>query len=120
MKRVSYGGTSFLAADRVADSLLLLVAAIRDCHSVEVVELPAVGNGGERMVVQLVIGPMSEIITMSEGVPGAEVGGTEPETTEVVDYLLDRIEYLSVASQPTVFETKAVTDSLGWEDLDIP
>jgi len=124
MKRVSYGGASFLTADRVADALLLLVAAIRDHHGAEVVELPAVGNGGEPVVVQLVVGPASEIISMSEGAPGAEPGSTEPgstepDTTEVVDYLLDRIQDLSLTSPPTLFETKAEPDSLGWDDLDL-
>lgn len=116
MKRVSYDGASFLTADRIADSLLLLVAAVRDFHGVEVVELPAVGNGGEPMVVQLVIGPMSEIVTVSEGAPEAELGGTEPETTEVVEYLLDRVQDLSQTSRPTQFETKAEADSDGWDD----
>ena len=119
MKRVSYGGASFLTADRVADSLLLLVAAIRDCHGVEVVELPAVGNGGEPVVVQLVVGPASEIISVSEAAPEAELASIEPDTTEVVDYLLDRIQDLSLTSHPTLFETKAEPDSLGWDDLDL-
>lgn len=119
MKRISYSGASFLTADRVADSLLLLVAAIRDHHGAEVVELPAVGNGGEPVVVQLVVGPASEIISMSEGAPAAEPGSTEPDTTEVVDYLLDRIQNLSLNSYPTLFETKAESDSLGWDDLDL-
>ena len=88
MKRISYSGASFLTADRVADSLLLLVAAIRDHHGAEVVELPAVGIGGEPVVVQLVVGPASEIISMSEGAPGGESASTEPDTTEVVDYLV--------------------------------
>ena len=121
MKRISYGGASFLTADRVADSLLLLVAAIRDCHSAEVVELPAVGSDGEPVVVQLVVSPTSEIISMSEDAPAADPGRTEPgitelEATQVVDYLLDRIQDLSVSGSPTKFETKAEADSDGWDE----
>ena len=119
MKRISYGGASFLTADRVADSLLLLVAAIRDCHGAEMVELPAVGSDGEPVVVQLVVSPSSEIISMSEGEPGAEPAGTERDTTEVVDYLLERIQDLSASGSPTHFETKAERDSDGWDDPDI-
>ena len=143
MKRISYGGASFLTADRVADSLLLLVAAIRDCHSAEVVELPAVGSDGEPVVVQLVVSPTSEIISMSEAAPGerpgtapgtepggtkprrTKAGGTEPgitelEATKVVDYLLDRIQDLSASGAPTKFETKAEADSDGWDDPQVP
>lgn len=120
MKRISYGGASFLTADRVADSFLLLVAAIRDCHSAEVIELPAVGSDGESVVVQLVVSPSSEIISMSEGVPGAEPSLTEPDTTEIVDYLLDRIQDLSANGAPTHFETKAEADSYGWDEPEIP
>ena len=116
MKRIAYGGASFLAADRVADSLLLLVAAIRDCHSPEVVELPALGSDGEPVVVQLVVSSMSAIITMTEGEPGAEPVGAESDTTDVVDYLLDRIQDLSASGSPTRFETRAEPDSDGWDD----
>ena len=128
MKRISYGGTSFLTADRIADSLLLLVAAIRECRGAEMVELPAVGSDGEPVVVQLVVGPTSEIISMPEGAPGAGPGITEPDTTEVVDYLLDRAQDLSASGAPTdfettaeaYFETTAETDSDGWDDPQIP
>ena len=120
MKRISYGGASFLTADRIADSLLQLVAAIRDCHGAEMVELPAVGSDGEPVVVQLVVSPTSEIMSMSEGVPDTGSGSTEPDTTDVVDYLLDRIQDLSANGAPTHFETKAEADSDGWDDPQIP
>ncbi|WP_166804777.1 hypothetical protein [Cryobacterium sp. Sr8] len=56
---------------------------------------------------------------MSEGAPGAEPGSTEPDTTEVVDYLLNRTQNLSLTSYPTLFKTKAEPDSLGWNGLDL-
>lgn len=121
MKRVSYGGTSFLTADRVADSLVLLVAAVREGHRVELLELPAIGSAGESVVVQLVVGPTSEIISMSEGAQGSDVDNAVPNAAEIVDYLLERIEDMSLDDPPTIFETMVVmSDPADWDDLDIP
>ncbi|MBG6059679.1 hypothetical protein RCH16_002029 [Cryobacterium sp. MP_M5] len=41
MKRISYGGASFLTPDGVADALLELVTALGISHANETLDLPA-------------------------------------------------------------------------------
>jgi len=86
MKRVSYCGDSFLTTDGAADALLELVVAFPGGHDSELFAMPAVNSDGDEMVVQVVVGPGSELIS----VPEASTAG-EPNTLETVAYLRRRI-----------------------------
>lgn len=112
MKRVSYGGESFLTTDAVADALLRLVAAFGDGHSAEVLEIPAVKSDGKTMIVQLVVGPMSELISVPDETPLKE-----PDTTAVVRQLRERAKVLSAHRPVTFAETFALAD-YDWDGMD--
>jgi hypothetical protein len=90
MKRVSYAGVSFLTTDGVADALLRFVAALGLRHNAETVEIPAVGDRGDMVPVQLVIGPASELVSMPE-----TSDMDEPDTSAVITSLNRRTDALS-------------------------
>jgi hypothetical protein len=91
MKRISYCGDSFLTTDGAADALLALVVALPDGHDSELLELPAVNSEGAEMVVQVVVGPGSELISVPE-----ESTAGEPDTVETVAYLRGRTRTMTV------------------------
>jgi hypothetical protein len=106
MKRITYGGASFLTTDTIADALLPLVAALGISHTTETLELPAVNNDGKTMIVKLIVGPMSELISIPEESPWEE-----PDTTTVLAYILARTQTALSAPHPDSFsETIAFTD----------
>lgn len=82
MKRVSYAGVSFLTTDGVADALLRFVAALGLKQKAETVEIPAVGDRGDMVPVQLVIGPASELVSMPES---SDI--EEPDTSATITNL---------------------------------
>ncbi|MDQ1597367.1 MAG: hypothetical protein QOI70_791 [Microbacteriaceae bacterium] len=63
MKRVAYGGESFITSDEAAEALLAFAAAAAMSDVAEVVPVPSVRDDGAVVVVELVIGPSSELIT---------------------------------------------------------
>ncbi|PPF79646.1 hypothetical protein C5B96_12285 [Subtercola sp. Z020] len=63
MKKISYAGESFVTSDGVADALLRFVAALGANHTSASVEIPAVSSSEEMELVQLVVGPTSEIVS---------------------------------------------------------
>lgn len=112
MKRVSYCGGSFLTTDGAADALLHLVAVLGDGHNSEMFEIPAVNKDGKTVIVQMLAGPTSQLLSIPEEAPSEE-----PDTTEVVAYLRDRAQALSVPRQAAFAETFAFTD-YDWEGMD--
>ena len=100
MKRISFCGESFLTTDGAADALLKLVIALPNGHDSELLELPAVNNDGDEMVVQMVVGPGSELISVPE-----EFTSGEPDTLEAVAYLHRRMQTLRTSSELTFSET---------------
>ena len=99
MKRISFCGESFLTTDGAADALLRLVIAFPSGHDSELLKLPAVNNDGEEMVVQIIVGPGSELISVPE-----ESTWREPDTLEAVAYLHRRIQTLRTSSELTFSE----------------
>jgi hypothetical protein len=72
MKRVAYGGESFITSDESAEALLAFAAAAAMSDVAEVVSVAAVRDDGALVIVELVIGPSSELITYSVDSPFAE------------------------------------------------
>jgi hypothetical protein len=109
MKRVSYCGESFLTTDGAADALLALVVAFPGGHNSELLELPALNSDGDEMVVQLLVGPGSELVS----VPEASTAG-ELDTHATVAYLIDRLRALLVPRELTYSEASAYAE-YGWD-----
>ncbi len=109
MKRVSYCGESFLTTDGAADALLELVVAFPGGHDSELFQLPAVNSDGDEMVVQVVVGPGSELIS----VPEKSTAG-EPDTLETVAYLRDRMRTLTFPIELTYSEALFFAE-YGWD-----
>lgn len=111
MKRVSFCGSSFLTTDEVADALLQLVAVLAHGHGSEMLEIPAVGSDGKTVIVQLVVGPTSELLTIPEEVPSAE-----PNTADAVAYLRDHAQTLADPRQTESAVPFLMTD-YDWDDI---
>ena len=109
MKRVSYCGESFLTTDGAADALLELVVAFPGGHDSELLQLPAVNSDGDEMVVQVVVGPGSELISVPE-----ESTAGEPDTIETVAYLRDRMRTLTIPPDLTYSEALFFAE-YGWD-----
>ncbi|RFA09883.1 hypothetical protein B7R54_12225 [Subtercola boreus] len=63
MKKISYAGESFVTSDGVADALLRYVAALGANHTSASIEIPTYSALDELELVQLVVGPSSEILS---------------------------------------------------------
>ncbi|TFC46420.1 hypothetical protein E3T26_02355 [Cryobacterium sp. TMT1-21] len=105
MKKISYGGESFLTTDGAADALLELVVALPDGHVSELIKLPAVNSDGDEMVVQMVVGPRSELISVPE-----ESSAGEPDTVEAVAYLRGRVGTITAPSEVAYTEALSCPD----------
>lgn len=105
MKKISYSGESFLTTDGAADALLELVVALPDGHDSELIKLPAVNSDGDEMVVHMVVGPHSELISVPN-----ESSADEPDTIEAVAYLRGRVETMTTPSEATYTETLSYPD----------
>jgi hypothetical protein len=110
MKRISYCGESFLTTDGAADALLMLVVALPQGYNSEMLEVPAVGDDGNTMIVQLVVGPTSELISIPE-----ETRSGEPDTAEVVAYLRDRLDALA-APREYAYSAALASAEYDWDD----
>ncbi|GGF29510.1 hypothetical protein [Subtercola lobariae] len=91
MKRISYSGGSFLTTDSVAGALLHFVAALGSSHRAEAIEIPVLHDDGREDTIQLVIGPASELVSVSEATSFAE-----PDSSAAVENLHKRTESLAV------------------------
>jgi hypothetical protein len=89
MKRITYAGQSFLTADRAADALVNLTAALGQAQNAEVVEMPAVDREGVTRQVRLVIGPASQLAAVPE-----DSTFDEPEARDVIAHLEERTRAL--------------------------
>lgn len=105
MKRISYCGDSFLTTDGAADALLALVVALPDGHDSELLELPAVNSDGDEMVVQVVVGPGSELISVPE-----ESTAGEPDTLETVAYLQGRMHTITLPRELNYSEASSFAE----------
>lgn len=105
MKRISYCGDSFLTTDGAADALLALVVALPDGHDSELLELPAVNSDGDEMVVQVVVGPGSELLSVPE-----ESTAGEPDTLETVAYLQGRMHTITLPHELSYSEASSFAE----------
>jgi len=64
MFRVTYAGASFLTADDIAESLLRYARALALRDRADTVHVPGVLEDGSSTVVELLIGPASQIISV--------------------------------------------------------
>jgi len=96
MKRVAYGGESFITSDEGAAALLDFAASAAMSDVAEVVALPAVRPDGQVITVNLVIGPSSELITSP-----IETSLTEPDTREATAALRARALQIGKSKSPT-------------------
>ena len=110
MKRISYGGASFLTPDGVADALLELVTALGISHTNETLDLPAVDDHGNTVIVTMIVGPTTALMSIPEASPW-----TGPDTTLVLAVLTARIHALTAPK--SIEETIATTD-FDWQDVD--
>lgn len=113
MKRISYCGESFLTTSEGADALLSFVATCDNRHNSELVEMPAVQNDGRAVTVQMIVGSMSELISIPEG--GRWEG---PDTTDAVAQLRDRALLLSAQpGEDYSGDYAASAMEYGWDDI---
>jgi hypothetical protein len=78
MRTVSYGGESFITSDDGADALLGFAAAAALSDFADVIHMPAIGEDGEPIIADLVVGPSSELLVVPCNSPF-----DEPDTTEI-------------------------------------
>lgn len=107
MKRVAYGGESFITSDEGAAALLDFTASAAMSGVAEVVTLPSVLADGRVVLVNLVIGPSSELITSP-----VETALAEPDTRDVAAALRAR------ASQLGASRSHAHGGAISGKDLD--
>ncbi len=96
MKRVAYGGESFITSDDGADALLDFAALAAMSGVAEVVTMPAVGEDGRVISVNLVIGPSSELITSP-----VETTTSEPDTVDAAAVIRARAAQIGASSTHT-------------------
>jgi hypothetical protein len=109
MKRISYCGNSFLTTDGAADALLELVVAFPGGHYSELLRLPALngdGDGdGDEMVVQVVVGPDSQLLSVPEVSTACE-----PNTVTTVRYLRGRARSLTLSRELSYSDASAFAE----------
>ena len=105
MRRISYSGASFLTADALADTLFQLVTALSISQTTETLNLPAINVTGKTIIVTLIVGPGSELISVPE-----DSLWDEPDITEVVFFLRDHIHALHRPKPSPSYSEIANTD----------
>jgi hypothetical protein len=93
MKRVLYGGESFVTSDDGAAALLEFAASAAMSGIGEVVTLPSVLADGRVVSVSVVIGPSSELMTTP-----IETSQAEPDTKAAAAVLRARASQLETSS----------------------
>ena len=63
MRKVTYAAESFVTTDEVAHALVQFTTAVAQKGTSASVDVPAVDEDGQPVMVQLVIGPASEVIS---------------------------------------------------------
>lgn len=108
MKRVAYGGESFFTSDEAAEALLAFAAAAAMSNVAEVIPIPSIRADGEIVIVELVIGPSSELFTSP-----VDSEFSEPDARAAVAALRSRVRELGASS------THAHGGPLAAPDLDV-
>jgi hypothetical protein len=92
MKRITYSGGSFLTSDEIADELMSLTAELGRINSADTVEIPVISDSGGIELMELVLGPASQLTSRSELSPF-----DDPADSESLTHLRDRIALLGPA-----------------------
>ena len=85
MRRLYYAGGSVLLADMTCKAVIRYARALAESRRYDVVSLPVIGDGGERGIAHLLLGPASALF--STPIVG---GGDEPQDHELVRRLEQR------------------------------
>ncbi|MCU1482135.1 MAG: hypothetical protein JWQ19_2921 [Subtercola sp.] len=112
MKRISYSGGSFLTTDGVADALLHFVAALGSSHRAEAIEIPVMRDDGEEDTVQLVIGPASELVSVTES-----TAFSAPDSRDAIARLNALTDSLRVPHPVATKDPGAATADFDFDDL---
>lgn len=89
MKRIFYSSGSIVTGDRTADSVLNYAKALAEREASDMIDIPILGPDGVLGRAQLLIGPSSELMSVTEP-PHA----SEPDDEVTLDSLAMRIEAL--------------------------
>jgi hypothetical protein len=119
MKRMSFCGMTFLTTDAVADAVLELTALLTDGHKSELLVVPSFTHDGSEILVNLLVAPGSELISVPEDGVGAE-----RDTLRAVAVLRDQIDVLVSERDNGIATTRAVASSSAdwafedhWDDV---
>ena len=113
MRRITFGGTSFLTADRIGDALVALLVILNVKNSSAVARIPVVLINGRIVTATLLLAPASPFLSIPEESPWPE-----PEAAETVTHLSNLEEVASSPSRNGYLDTIAVPDC-EWSDPDL-
>ncbi|MFC5931053.1 hypothetical protein [Cryobacterium melibiosiphilum] len=80
MKRIFHPGGSVVTGSDLADAVLLYAEALSNRRQVDVVDIPVVGDSGELLRAQFLIGSASQLVSVTSESFAPEL--VEPETTD--------------------------------------
>lgn len=89
MRQVNYAGGSFITSDAVANALLEYAASLANADRAATVHAPAIGDNGEPVDIQILIGPASQLMAQA-----IEHEGTGPDGTEFAAGIAERMNVL--------------------------
>jgi hypothetical protein len=119
MKRMSFCGMTFLTTDAVADTVMELTALLPDGHNSELLVVPSFTQDGSERLVNLLVAPGSELISIPEDDLGAE-----RDTSRAVAVLREQIDVLASERDTGITTTRAVASSSAdwafedhWDDV---
>lgn len=69
MKRILYASGDFLTHDTVADALMEYAGVLAIIDSADVISIPGIDQDGEVREIRMLIGPASQIVSMSTDEP---------------------------------------------------
>ncbi|MEC5152017.1 hypothetical protein RCH22_003658 [Cryobacterium psychrotolerans] len=114
MRRVSYGGGSFVTTGQVAEALVSLIAALADGHRTQTIEIPAVSDEGNLILVVLIVGPFSGLLTVPECSPWPA-----PDFSDTVQHLHYLAALVSDIPFSGISDTVAILDYDWNENFDL-
>ena len=104
MKRIFHSGGSIVTGSDIADAVLLYVEALHNRSEAAVVDIPVVGENGLVQRAQLLIGPASQLVSVS-----AESLTPELVDLETTAWLRDQAESRTMTSAAWTREVSMAT-----------
>ncbi|MDJ0348290.1 hypothetical protein [Cryobacterium sp. PH29-G1] len=80
MKHIFHPGGSVITGSDIADAVLLYAEALCNRRQVDVVDIPVMGENGNLLRAQFLIGAASQLMSVTAETPSPEL--IEPETTD--------------------------------------